>query len=86
MVGKEHCFTVHSRGFSGGLALMWSSGVQLNIQSYSTWHINVKIVGIEGILDCFLLISTSTLRQQRGRAAGIYYNNANQLMVRLGSV
>ena len=34
---------VPSKGRSGGLALLWSKEVRLEIQSYSSHHIDVRI-------------------------------------------
>lgn len=48
MINLEHCFTIQSYGLSGGLALLWSSDVDLTILSYSKWHINAWLQGIAG--------------------------------------
>ena len=39
----ESCFAVSSRGKSGGLALLWSSEVVVDIKSYSSHHIDALI-------------------------------------------
>lgn len=40
-------FAIDFVGFSGGLAMLWSADVDLQVQSYSNWHINasVKVLG-----------------------------------------
>lgn len=43
----ENCFTMASVCSSGGLALLWSQDLDLTIQTYSAWLINVLIKGIE---------------------------------------
>lgn len=39
----ENCFTVDTSGLQGGLALIWNQGLDLSIQSYSTWHNSAKL-------------------------------------------
>lgn len=39
----EHCFVVNRNGMGGGLALFWSSDVNLNITSYSAHHIDAVV-------------------------------------------
>ncbi|XP_042962630.1 uncharacterized protein LOC122296899 [Carya illinoinensis] len=42
-LGFDNCFTVNSRGRSGGLAFLWSSNIELNISIYTSWHISATI-------------------------------------------
>uniref|UniRef100_A0A2N9FFZ0 Uncharacterized protein n=1 Tax=Fagus sylvatica TaxID=28930 RepID=A0A2N9FFZ0_FAGSY len=39
---------VNRHGFGGGLALLWASSVVVNLQSYSTFHIDVHVVQADG--------------------------------------
>lgn len=45
----ENGFIVVCSGFRGGLALLWKQGLDLDIQSYTNWHIsaNTKIEDIQ---------------------------------------
>ncbi|XP_042948632.1 uncharacterized protein LOC122281317 [Carya illinoinensis] len=42
-LGFDNCFTVNSRGRSGGLAFLWSSNIEFNISTYTSWHISATI-------------------------------------------
>jgi exonuclease III len=42
-VGFHNVFVVDSVGKSGGLALMWSDNIQVDIQNYSPRHINSMV-------------------------------------------
>ncbi|CAM8965691.1 unnamed protein product [Rhodiola kirilowii] len=42
-LGFRGCFAVGSQGRSGGLALLWSDDVEVNLVSYSASHIDVKV-------------------------------------------
>ncbi|KAL9422137.1 hypothetical protein AB3S75_034409 [Citrus x aurantiifolia] len=39
----ENCFTVGRNGLRGGLTMLWSSDIAVNIASYSQHHINAEI-------------------------------------------
>ncbi len=39
----KFCFTVPSRGSSGGLALLWNDPVELTIQNYTQNHIDAHV-------------------------------------------
>lgn len=38
----DNCFVVDINGLSGRLALLWMQEVDVQIQSFSKWHISVK--------------------------------------------
>jgi len=42
-LGFDSVFVVDCKGRSGGLALLWNSGVQVTIQNYSLRHMNATI-------------------------------------------
>jgi hypothetical protein len=42
-------FGVARQGYGGGLALLWDSGVTLNIESYSQHHIDAKVIQEDGL-------------------------------------
>ncbi|XP_042966793.1 uncharacterized protein LOC122300311 [Carya illinoinensis] len=42
-VGLENCFGVDPVGRSGGLAMLWSGDLVVEIQNYSRWHINAWV-------------------------------------------
>ncbi|XP_042939567.1 uncharacterized protein LOC122274609 [Carya illinoinensis] len=42
-LGMEGCFVVESVGKKGGLALYWRNSEEVEIKSYSTWHINAEV-------------------------------------------
>ena len=41
----DNCLVVDYVGRAGGLALSWSAEVQVDVNSYSTFHINMKVSG-----------------------------------------
>ena len=44
----ENCFTVGRNGLRGGLAMLWSSDIAVNIASYSQHHIDAEICNERG--------------------------------------
>ncbi|XP_042939597.1 uncharacterized protein LOC122274643 [Carya illinoinensis] len=42
-LGMEGCFVVDLVGKKGGLALYWKNNEEVEIKSYSTWHINAEV-------------------------------------------
>jgi hypothetical protein len=48
-LGMLGCFGVERNGTGGGLALLWDATVTVNIQSYSTHHIDVDVIQQEGV-------------------------------------
>ncbi|KAL9690346.1 hypothetical protein QQ045_010744 [Rhodiola kirilowii] len=44
-LGFKGCLSVKSRGKAGGLALLWTDGVDIELQSYSCSHIDVWVKG-----------------------------------------
>jgi hypothetical protein len=48
-LGFEHCFPVCGKGKGGGLALMWSKCVPVELINFSLHHIDVKISEPNGI-------------------------------------
>ncbi|KAG6635752.1 hypothetical protein CIPAW_11G064200 [Carya illinoinensis] len=42
-LGMEGCFVIDSVGKKGGLALYWRNSEEVEIKSYSTWHINAEV-------------------------------------------
>ena len=47
-LGMHGCLGVNRHGFGGGLALLWASSVVVNLQSYSTFHIDAHVVQADG--------------------------------------
>lgn len=45
-LGFQNCFVVDRRGLSGGLALLWNPETDMRILSYSWYHIDVMIEGV----------------------------------------
>ncbi|CAM8967066.1 unnamed protein product [Rhodiola kirilowii] len=41
-LGFCNCFVVDSRGKAGGLAVLWSKEVDINVKSYSDWHVDME--------------------------------------------
>lgn len=82
----ENCFTVPSRGFRGGLALMWAFDVDVSIQSFYNWHISAKIQGIEGESSCILTGFYGHLEASKRYSSWNLLSNSSQLQKRLGSV
>uniref|UniRef100_A0A2N9G728 Uncharacterized protein n=1 Tax=Fagus sylvatica TaxID=28930 RepID=A0A2N9G728_FAGSY len=48
-LGMQGRFGVARQGYGGGLALLWDSGVTLNIESYSQHHIDAKVIQEDGL-------------------------------------
>ena len=48
-LGMLGCLGVERNGIGGGLALLWDATVTVNIQSYSTHHIDVDVIQQEGV-------------------------------------
>ncbi|XVF56363.1 hypothetical protein PTKIN_Ptkin06aG0114300 [Pterospermum kingtungense] len=42
--GYDNCFVVDCVGRAGGLALLWNSNYQINLQTYSKYHIDVSVI------------------------------------------
>ena len=42
-LGFVGCFAVDSDGLSGGIGLFWSAEVQVELQNYSSGHIDVMV-------------------------------------------
>lgn len=42
-IGFKGCITINSLGSRGGLALLWKSGDQVNIENYSQHHISAWV-------------------------------------------
>ncbi|CAM8902883.1 unnamed protein product [Rhodiola kirilowii] len=42
-LGFRNCFAVDRFGLSGGLALLWKEGIDVNLRSYSRFHIDVDV-------------------------------------------
>lgn len=49
-IGFNGMFVVDCVGRSGGLALLWSEGIDVEIQNYSRGHINAKVIS-DGVRD-----------------------------------
>ncbi|XP_041009450.1 uncharacterized protein LOC121253511 [Juglans microcarpa x Juglans regia] len=47
-IGFSNCLAVSSEGRSGGLALYWNNNSQLEILSYSKYHIHALVTNLEG--------------------------------------
>lgn len=45
----KNCFTVGRNGLGGGLAMLWSSDIDVNIASYSQHHIDAEICSEGGL-------------------------------------
>ena len=45
VLGFDNCFNVSRNGMGGGLALLWSSDVNVAIASYSNHHIDAIVQG-----------------------------------------
>ena len=43
LLGFAGCFAVDSDGLSGGIGLFWTSEVQVDLQSFSSGHIDVMV-------------------------------------------
>lgn len=48
----DNCFIVDSLGFSGGLAMLRASDLDINVHSYSNQHISAIVHRLEGNIDC----------------------------------
>lgn len=48
-LGFDNCFNVSRNGMGGGLALMWSNDVDVNIVSYSNHHIDTVVKSAKGL-------------------------------------
>lgn len=46
--GCDCCFTVDSRGHGGGLAVLWNSEFDINIDSYSSNHVDMRVGDVNG--------------------------------------
>lgn len=44
----QNCFTISSKGRSGGLALLWKSDVVVDIKLYSMHYINTMVHSANG--------------------------------------
>ena len=42
-VGFQYAFTIPYKGRSGGLALLWKDSIEVKIQTYSQYHIDVHV-------------------------------------------
>ncbi|PPR84917.1 hypothetical protein GOBAR_AA35797 [Gossypium barbadense] len=63
----EGCLVVCSEGKSGGLALLWREGLDVSIQNYSKYHIDVLVCMEDGEMLRFIDFNGQTdsnLRQQ----------------------
>lgn len=41
--GFDCSFVIDNRGFSGGLALIWKSNLDVELVSYTQWHISMQV-------------------------------------------
>ena len=41
----ENCLSIDSLGRRGGLALLWTANINVEINSYSSSHIDAKVMG-----------------------------------------
>ena len=48
-LGMLGCFGVGRHGFGGGLALLWSSSIDIHIQSFSNHHIDADVLQEGGL-------------------------------------
>ncbi len=48
-LGMRGCFGVDRHGFGGGLALLWSSSIDIHIQSFSNHHIDADVIQEDGL-------------------------------------
>lgn len=62
-MGFDNCFNVSRNGMGGGLALMWSNDVDVNIVSYSNHHIDAVVNSANG----FMVIQKARRRSTPGR-------------------
>lgn len=44
MLGYDYSFVVDDRGFSGGLDFLWKDNMQVNLNSYTQYHISLKVI------------------------------------------
>ena len=44
----NNCFVVSSNGKSGGLAMLWDSGIRVSISSFSNHHIDTEVDNEDG--------------------------------------
>lgn len=49
VINFDNCLVVDSVGRSGGLAMMWKSTIDVQVQSYSQWHIS--LVAKDPVID-----------------------------------
>ena len=48
-LGMRGCLGVDRHGFGGGLALLWSSSIDIHIQSFSNHHIDADVIQEDGL-------------------------------------
>ncbi len=48
-LGMRGCFRVERHGYGGGLAMLWSAPLALNIQSYSDHYIDAEVIQEDGL-------------------------------------
>lgn len=48
----DNYFSIVSLGLSGGLTLLWCQNLDLNIQTYSNWHISTIVNGLDCSTKC----------------------------------
>ena len=48
-LGMRGCFEVGRRRYGGGLALLWTDDVDIQVQSYSLSHIDAQVVQEDGV-------------------------------------
>lgn len=42
-IGFDRNFVVNSKGWCGGLALLWNSTLEVDLESFTYWHISAMI-------------------------------------------
>lgn len=53
-IGFSNCLSINPTGRSGGLAIMWSDDITLDVVNYSSFHIHTYISDLVLGEDCFL--------------------------------
>lgn len=53
-IGFSNCFSVNLIGLSGGLAMMWSDDIALEVVNFSNFHIHTSMKELDCGVGCFL--------------------------------